>query len=118
MPSPTFILLYVADNAVSVPFYTTLLGRPPVESAPTFAMFALDGGMMLGLWRKDGVAPPANPPGGHELAFTTPDLDATHTTWQAQGIQILQPPTDMDFGRTFLALDPDGHRLRVLTPPA
>lgn len=26
---------------------------------------------------------------------------------------ILQTPTDMDFGRTFVALDPDKHRLRV-----
>jgi hypothetical protein len=29
---------------------------------------------------------------------------------------ILQPPTAMDFGYTFLAADPDGHRLRVFAP--
>jgi hypothetical protein len=29
---------------------------------------------------------------------------------------ILQPPTEMDFGRTFTAADPDGHRLRVFKP--
>jgi hypothetical protein len=28
----------------------------------------------------------------------------------------VQPPTDMDFGRTFVALDPDGDRLRVFAP--
>ena len=27
-------------------------------------------------------------------------------------------PTDMEFGRTFVALDPDGHRLRVFAPAA
>ena len=27
-----------------------------------------------------------------------------------------QAPTDLDFGRTFVALDPDGHRLRVFAP--
>ena len=26
---------------------------------------------------------------------------------------IAFPPTDLDFGRSFVALDPDGHRLRV-----
>jgi hypothetical protein len=26
---------------------------------------------------------------------------------------MLQAPADMDFGRTFVALDPDNHRLRV-----
>jgi hypothetical protein len=27
-------------------------------------------------------------------------------------------PTKMDFGTTFVALDPDGHRLRVFAPAA
>jgi predicted enzyme related to lactoylglutathione lyase len=31
---------------------------------------------------------------------------------------VAQPPTRMDFGFTFLALDPDGHRLRVFAPAA
>ena len=35
---------------------------------------------------------------------------------QARGLTIAQPPTDMEFGRTFTALDPDGHRLRVYWP--
>jgi predicted enzyme related to lactoylglutathione lyase len=26
---------------------------------------------------------------------------------------VAQKPTDMDFGRTFVVLDPDGHRIRV-----
>ncbi len=30
-----------------------------------------------------------------------------------RGLTIAQAPSDMDFGRTFVALDPDGHRLRV-----
>jgi catechol 2,3-dioxygenase-like lactoylglutathione lyase family enzyme len=29
-----------------------------------------------------------------------------------------QSPTELDFGRTFVALDPDGHRLRVFAPAA
>ncbi len=117
MTDPNFILLYVSDNAVSVPFYTALLGKPPIESAPTFAMFALSSGVMLGLWRQDGVSPPATAPGGGELAFAQPDVDAAHATWQALGITIVHPPVDTEFGRTFLATDPDGHRLRVFAPP-
>ncbi len=31
-------------------------------------------------------------------------------------LPIAQPPTAMDFGLTFVALDPDGHRLRVFAP--
>ncbi|MFY3005965.1 drug:proton antiporter, partial [Achromobacter xylosoxidans] len=54
-----------------------------------------------------------------ELAFTVPDADALdqrHLDWSLRGLPILQAPTNMDFGRTFVALDPDGHRLRVFAP--
>jgi len=35
---------------------------------------------------------------------------------RAKGLAIVQPPENLDFGRTFVALDPDGHRLRILAP--
>lgn len=43
-------------------------------------------------------------------------VDATCAAWSGRGITILQQPTDLDFGRTFTAADPDGHRLRVFWP--
>jgi catechol 2,3-dioxygenase-like lactoylglutathione lyase family enzyme len=116
MADPNFILLYVANPAASARFYAGLLGHEPVEASPTFAMFALSSGVMLGLWGRDGVEPGATPPGGGELAFAVPDIAPVHAEWLARGLPILQSPTDMDFGRTFLAADPDGHRLRVFTP--
>ena len=39
-----------------------------------------------------------------------------HEAWVSRGVTIAQAPTDLDFGRTFVALDPDGHRLRVFRP--
>ncbi len=36
--------------------------------------------------------------------------------WARRGLVIEQEPVTMDFGRTFVALDPDGHRLRVYSP--
>lgn len=116
MADPNFILLYVANPAASATFYAGLLGHAPVESSPTFAMFALPSGVMLGLWGSAGVEPPATPPGGGELAFAVPDIEPVYAAWCARGLPILQAPTEMDFGRTFLAADPDGHRLRVFTP--
>ena len=44
------------------------------------------------------------------------DVNMTFEKWKDQGIPILQEPTSMDFGFTFLALDPDGHRLRIFAP--
>jgi uncharacterized glyoxalase superfamily protein PhnB len=99
-----------------------LLGRPPVESSPTFAMFALGSGVMLGLWARDEVKPAAGgAAAASEIALALGDEDAVHALhadWSARGLKIAQPPTTMDFGRTFVALDPDGHRLRGFAPTA
>jgi hypothetical protein len=45
-------------------------------------------------------------------------VEATYTAWKKPGPTIAQVPTRMDFGTTFVALDPDGHRLRLLAPGA
>jgi predicted enzyme related to lactoylglutathione lyase len=119
MPSPNFVLLYVDSPKASGAFYATLLERQPVETSPTFVMFALENGVMLGLWSRHTVEPAASATGGGaELAFTVEPaaLDATFADWKKRGIAILQQPTEMDFGRTFVGLDPDGHRLRVFSP--
>jgi predicted enzyme related to lactoylglutathione lyase len=121
MSDPTFVLLYVDDPTASSAFYGALLGRPPVESSPTFAMFALESGMMLGLWSRHEVSPAAAAPGGAELALTVADaaaVRATHAEWTERGLRIVQAPTQLDFGYTFVALDRDGHRLRVFAPGA
>ncbi|WP_158812488.1 VOC family protein [Methylocapsa sp. S129] len=119
MTDINFILLYVANPKLSEAFYADLLGRPAVESSPTFVMFGMRSGIMLGLWGRDGVKPAANAPGGGEIAFALENgeaVDARHADWRERGLKIVQSPTDMDFGRTFVALDPDGHRLRVFAP--
>ena len=120
MPDVNFILLYVESQTASAAFYENLLGKPPVDSAPTFAMFAAGPGVMLGLWRRDGVEPkPSGGAFGGEVAFAVESRDAVtalHAEWSSKSVVIAQPPTQMDFGFTFTALDPDGHRLRVFAP--
>jgi predicted enzyme related to lactoylglutathione lyase len=122
MFKPNFVLLYVDNLTASAAFYSELLGHAPLETSPTFAMFALQSGMMLGLWSKHTVQPEAPPRfGGSELAFTVSDAEAVrakHREWTARGLAIAQAPVDLDFGHTFVALDPDGHRLRVFAPTA
>lgn len=120
MPHPTYTILYVDNPKASGAFYGGLLGCEPVEASPTFVLFALESGLKLGLWSRHTVEPAASTAGGGgELAITVDGpaaVDATHAAWRARGLSILQAPTDMDFGRTFVAVDPDGHRLRVFAP--
>jgi len=117
MPAPNFVILYVDNPEKSSAFYAALLGRQPVEASPTFVLFVFDNGFKLGLWSRHTVEPAAQAAGGGAevvIAVDTPaTVDATHADWAARGLTIAQGPSDMDFGRTFVALDPDGHRLRV-----
>ena len=120
MPTLNYILLAVADPAASARFYTALLGREPVENSPTFVLYVLPNGIKLGLWIANEMVPAPKPAGGVEVCFSLTNDQALHTTfadWQTKA-DILQHPTTMDFGLTFVAVDPDGHRLRVFSPAA
>ena len=122
MPDPNYILLYVDNPPSSARFYAELLSREPIHESPIFTLFALASGAKLGLWARADVqpAPPeASAGSGSEIAFTLADaaaVRATHDDFRARGWRIAQSPTVMDFGTTFVALDPDDHRLRFFAP--
>jgi len=122
MPNFNFVILYVENPPASASFYADLLGRPVIDSAPTFAMLPLTDSVMLGLWSRKNVEPAATAlAGAGEVAFTVEDVAAvtsTYADWKKRGLTILQEPVQMDFGHTFVAADPDGHRLRVFVPGA
>ncbi|OZI66931.1 VOC family protein [Bordetella genomosp. 11] len=120
MPHPNHVLLFVENPVASAAFYSSLFGCKPVEASPTFALFDLSSGIRLGLWsRRDAEPMVITRGGGCELGIPVGDDDSLHALyadWKARGLAVVQPPTDMDFGRTFVVLDPDGHRLRVFRP--
>lgn len=117
MLTPTYTILYVADAQASGRLYAQLLEAEHVENSPAFVLFPLENGRMLGLWTKSDAVPAADFHGSSsELAFrvgSDADVDALHGKWRETGLRILQAPTKVDFGYTFTAADPDGHRLRV-----
>jgi catechol 2,3-dioxygenase-like lactoylglutathione lyase family enzyme len=122
MPNFSFVLLYVENPPASAGFYADLLGHPVIETSPTFAMLPLTDGVMLGLWSRQTVEPAAtSQAGAGEVAFTVKDaaaVEATFADWKRRGLTIIQQPQHLDFGHTFVAVDPDGHRLRVFAPEA
>jgi predicted enzyme related to lactoylglutathione lyase len=122
MVTPTYYLLHVTDPGKSAGFYAELFGRPPVETSPTFALFVLDGGIKVGLWSKATVEPATGgAPGALEIgiALKAPDeVDGFYENWRARGLSVFQAPTDMDFGRSLMVTDPDGHRIRLFAVTA
>jgi predicted enzyme related to lactoylglutathione lyase len=114
-------ILYVPNVVKSADFYASLFDIKPINVTPTFAMFVFENGFKLGLWSKYTVQPPVETQhftANGEITFKVQhkaDVDFLYNEWGAfREITIVQSPTEMDFGYTFTAIDPDGHRLRVM----
>lgn len=115
---PNAIVLYVEDLVIASSFYQDLLGLTPKEQSPTFHGFTLSNGMGIGLKVRRTVMPSAtHENGAGELAFTVANrktVDELFIQWQAKQLTILCSPNQLPYGYTFVALDPDGNRLRVV----
>jgi len=113
-----FVLLHVADPAASAGFYSDLLGVPVTDSTPGFAMLPLSEAVLLGLWLNSAADPDGvGKPGASEISFDVADrktLEKLHAEWAGKGLKILVEPVAMPFGHTFVAADPDGHRIRAV----
>lgn len=118
--APSMLIFYVDDVARSIEFYTPLLGRKPVEASSGFALFALDNGLKLAFWKRANVQPHVTATGGGmeiDIALDSREaVDKLEGDWRKQNIVIAQSAVQLEFGYTFVALDPDGHRLRVFFP--
>ncbi|MBW5407113.1 VOC family protein [Morganella morganii] len=119
MFKPNSIILYVRDTEKSTCFYTKLLNAEPDEQYSEFSVFALSDNMILGLQAKSGIDPAPQPCiGGVEICMSdvsNREVDDIYRRWCEPGVKIIMKPVILDFGYTFVATDPDGHRLRVCT---
>lgn len=117
MFKPDSIILYVSDVDESTRFYAGLLDAKPIEQYSEFSVFALSDNMILGLQAKSGIDPKPQPQfGGVEICMSDvshQDVDDIYSKWCDLGVEIIMKPTTLDFGYTFVAIDPDGHRLRI-----
>ncbi|SFD00607.1 VOC family protein [Pragia fontium] len=117
MLNANMFIFYVDNPTASKDFYQHILGQSPVEASDTFAMFHFSSDVLLGLWSKHTVEPKAGTiTASGELGFAVESAEAVdnyYREWQQKGVSIIQSPQHMDFGYTFTAQDPDGHRLRV-----
>ncbi|GAA4801633.1 phenazine biosynthesis protein [Corynebacterium canis] len=114
---PSSVILYVADVDSSIAFYRAALAKEPVEIFEDFALFSLNDQLTLGLQTRSEIDPPAvGAPGSVELSMsyaTAQEVDQLFREWSELGFAIVLEPTTLEFGYTFVAADPDGHRLRV-----
>ncbi|MGH2343297.1 VOC family protein [Segnochrobactraceae bacterium EtOH-i3] len=114
---PSSLIIYVDDIDVSTNFYKTILNAEPVQTFQDFSVFVLTESFTLGIQSKHAIDPkPQAAFGGFEISMsyaTNAEVDDLCREWKAKNIAMALEPTMLDFGYTFVATDPDGHRLRV-----
>ncbi|KNC09091.1 glyoxalase [Klebsiella sp. RIT-PI-d] len=117
---PNLIILYVNSPIASSEFYQKLFNKEPDVKLPTWAAFSFNNGLNLGLWSTTASDFVSCGEGNRtELSFMvkdTQEVDVLYQQWSDSGVQIEQEPKQAVFGKTFVALDPDGHRIRVCIP--
>ncbi len=111
----TTINLFVCDIPTSRQFYIEKLGIEADEeqSTPRFVWLQTGGCALLLQAANTADAGINTAPGGVEVGFEVDDVDAIWEAWKAVGVNLLNEPHDKPFGRTFNALDPDGHLINV-----
>ena len=120
MLTPNLILFYVKDPQKSALFYEQIFGKKPVASFPSYVAFGFKNGLTFSLWSieaKNFVSGGS----GHlaELAFmveSEAEVRNLRKSWADLSVKIEQDLHEAVFGLTFVALDPDGHRIRVCIP--
>ncbi|QAV24595.1 VOC family protein [Proteus hauseri] len=117
MFKPNSIIIYAKDVDKSTDFYAKILKSAPLERYREFSVFALSSDFILGIQSKTGIDPkPQAQFGGFEICMsdiTYDKVNKIYQQWCGLKVEIEMPPKQLDFGYTFVALDPDGHRLRV-----
>ncbi len=118
--NPNLVLFYVENPIESASFYEKIFEQQPVAVFPTYVAFTFANGFTFSLWStqaKNFVS--AGSGNRSELAFMVSDENEVRRVrdqWGKLGVAIEQDLHEAVFGLTFVALDPDGHRIRVCIP--
>ncbi|MBL4829297.1 MAG: VOC family protein [Aliivibrio sp.] len=110
-------VLYVDDIEISKKFYTDTFECEGQVLSPTFVSFPLGTEVTIELKQIAQAEPSATiTGGGTELSLVVENPERLHKLydqWKLKGVTFLQVPTELVFGLTFVAIDPDEHRIRV-----
>jgi len=92
-------------------FYAAVLGVEPLQRGSDIAIFDADG--ITVLIHSRAATSPSRPPNQNHIALAVGDVDAACGTLASQGLVILLPPREYDWGRSAYLRDPDGHLVEL-----
>ncbi|GLT19098.1 glyoxalase [Vibrio zhanjiangensis] len=111
------VVLYVQDVQVSQDFYTQILGCDSKALSATCVEIIFANDTRVLLKQSKSVVPESQVTGGgSELSILVADqitFQALYQSWKTQSVEFAQQPAELPFGMSFVAQDPDEHRIRV-----
>ena len=121
MLRPNLLIFYVEDIKKSTQFYEILFSLKPQSVFKHYVAFEFPQEMYFALWSTQAKDFHSQGSGQRmELSFMVKDrkeVERLYKKWKDElDIEIEQELKDAIFGPTFVALDPDGHRIRVCIP--
>lgn len=117
-------VLMVGDVSATADFWIHHFGFRPLFAADWYVHLqsSTDPGVNLALLQGDHATIPASGRGraaGMLVNFEVEDVDAVYDRLMAEGLPILLPLRDEDFGqRHFITQDPNGVLIDIITPIA
>ncbi|CAH1603207.1 glyoxalase [Vibrio jasicida] len=110
-------VLYVSNVQKSMEFYAKAFDCKPQLLSPTFAALDFANNVKVTLKQSNELTPTSDVRGGGtELSMPMLDKDTFEklfADWKAKGIEFAQEIEASVFGFNFVAVDPDGHRIRI-----
>jgi len=117
---PNLLLIYVEDPLKSADFYEKIFELEPTAKFPSYVAFTFENGFTFSLWSLTAKNFLSSGTGHRfELSFMVEDenkIREIYKSWCDLEVNIEQDLHEAVFGLTFVALDLDGHRIRVCMP--
>ncbi|MDB2448806.1 VOC family protein [bacterium] len=111
---PGFIALQVNDLAAAKAFYTQQLGLVPSAAGPEHAVVFQQGPIPFALRTPNvDLSASAHLGWGVALWLACERADSLYQRLSDYGLEMIEPPFDGPFGRTFSVIDPFGYRLTL-----
>ena len=117
--SANYIALIVEDVDKTADFYKEKLGMKTNDELTVsgqFAIFQTEGGAMFALQKAIETKDGATVDQSIAVALAVDDADSFYAELKEKGVELLDEPNDMPYGRTFLMRAPGGQVLRIYKP--
>lgn len=109
------VILLVSSMTKSIDFYKNVLGLELKSKAKNWVEFGRTG-TVLALHPARRKSKSSKPRGGAMVAFKVGSMDEAYRMLKKKHVKFLKEPTEEEFGKHAIILDPDGYMISIAEP--